>query len=148
MNEDERRAFNKRNIEEFRATGGTIASFGDAPILLLTTTGAKTGAERVSPMMYLAEEHDGDRVYVFASAAGADANPAWFGNLVAHPDVTVEIGAQRVRARAQALDEPRRSQVFAMQASRYPAFARYQQATSRRIPVVALALERSAATGS
>jgi hypothetical protein len=66
--------FNENNIAEFRASKGRIASFGDAPLLLLTTTGARSGHRRTSPMMYLAEEHDPNRVYVFASAAGVDQN--------------------------------------------------------------------------
>ena len=68
--------FNNKNIAEFRSNGGRIASFGDAPVLLLTTTGAKSEQPRTSPMMYLADDHEPNRVYVFASAAGADTNPA------------------------------------------------------------------------
>ena len=79
--------FNEDNIAEFRAGGGRIASFGDAPLLLLTTAGAKSGRRRTSPMMYLADEHDSDRVYVFASAAGDDQHPAWFHNVVAQAPV-------------------------------------------------------------
>jgi deazaflavin-dependent oxidoreductase (nitroreductase family) len=135
--------FNERNIAEFRASGGRLASFGDAPVLLLTTTGAKSGKRRTSPMMYLADEHSPDRVYVFASAAGADSNPAWYHNLVAHPDdVQVEIGSDTLRASAQVLPEQLRAEVYAVQASRYPGFADYQAKTSRPIPVVALALQR------
>jgi len=88
-------ANNRANIAEFRASGGRIATFGDAPLLLLTTTGAQSGQPRTSPMMYLADEDDPNRVYVFASYAGADVNPAWFHNLVVHPDaVRVEIGRE------------------------------------------------------
>lgn len=98
-----RQDFNTSNIAEFRATGGKIASFGDAPVLLLTSIGAKSGAKRVNPMMYLADAHDPDRLYVFASKAGADTNPAWLGNLVAHPqDVTVEIGSETLTQRGTA----------------------------------------------
>jgi deazaflavin-dependent oxidoreductase (nitroreductase family) len=82
------RAFNAKNIAEFRTSGGRISAFGDAPVLLLTTTGARSGQPRTNPMMYLADENDPDRVYVFASAAGADTNPAWFHNVVAHPQKT------------------------------------------------------------
>ncbi len=78
LNDDEVLTFNEKNIAEFRATGGRLSSFGDAPVLLLTTTGAKTGRARTSPMMYLPDDDHPDRVYVFASAAGADTNPAWF----------------------------------------------------------------------
>jgi len=79
-------AFNENNIAEFRASNGRIASFGDAPLLLLTTTGARSGQRRTSPMMYLADEHDPNRVYVFASAAGADQNPA--GSTTSSPTPT------------------------------------------------------------
>lgn len=144
MNKLERQEFNRRNIAEFRATGGSIASFGDAPLLLLTTIGAKSGQERVSPMMYLVDESDADRVYVFASAAGADHDPAWFDNLVAHPEgLNVEIGQETLPASAEVLPEPDRTRVFAVQAARYQGFARYQAKTSRRIPVVALSLDRT-----
>jgi deazaflavin-dependent oxidoreductase (nitroreductase family) len=135
--------FNENNIAEFRASNGRIASFGDAPLLLLTATGARSGQRRTSPMMYLADEHDPNRVYVFASAAGADQNPAWFHNIVSHPDdVEVELGDERYPATAEVLPDPRRAEVYASQASRYPGFAGYQEKTSRSIPVIALMLQR------
>jgi deazaflavin-dependent oxidoreductase (nitroreductase family) len=82
-------------------------------------------------------------VYVFASAAGADSNPAWYHNLVAHPDdVQVEIGSETLRASAEVLPEQLRAEVYSVQASSYPGFADYQAKTSRPIPVVALALQR------
>ena len=134
---------NQANIAEFRASGGRIAAFGDAPLLLLTTTGAQSGQPRTSPMMYLADEDDPNRVYVFASYAGADVNPAWFHNLVAHPDaVRVEIGREALTTSAEVLAESQRAEVFAEQARRYPGFADYQTRTKRRIPVVALILHR------
>jgi deazaflavin-dependent oxidoreductase (nitroreductase family) len=136
--------FNARNIAEFRATGGRVASFGDAPLLLLTTVGARTGVKRVNPMMYLADEDASDRVYVFASKAGADTDPAWLRNLVAHPhEVAVEIGRETFAADAELLEEPARSAVYAVQAARYPGFAKYAAMTSRVIPVVALRLRRA-----
>jgi deazaflavin-dependent oxidoreductase (nitroreductase family) len=135
--------FNENNIAEFRASKGRIASFGDAPLLLLTTTGARSGQRRTSPMMYLADEHDPNRVYVFASASGADQNPAWFHNIVARPDdIDVELGDERYGAIAEVVPDPRRAEVYALQASRYPGFAGYQEKTSRSIPVVALTLQR------
>ena len=79
-------AFNEKNIAEFRRSGGRLSSFGDAPVLLLTSTGAQSGQRRTNPMMYLADDRDPELVYVFASAAGADENPAWYHNVVAHPD--------------------------------------------------------------
>ena len=121
-----------------------MSSFGDAPLLLLTTTGVKTGKLRTSPVMYLADERDPDRVYVFASAAGADDDPKWFKNLVAHPsEVTVEIGRETLTAEAEIVPEPTRAEIYAAQAARYPGFASYQAKTSRRIPVVALTLHRT-----
>jgi deazaflavin-dependent oxidoreductase (nitroreductase family) len=143
MDEDERRAFNQKNIADFRASGGRISSFGDAPVLLLTTIGAKSGERRVNPLMYLADDHAPDRVYVFASAAGSDKNPDWLHNLVAHPnDLTVEIGKETLPADAQVVPDPARGQIFAAQASLYPGFAGYQEKTSRPIPVVELNLHR------
>lgn len=141
MQAEQHRRFNENNIAEFRATGGRLSSFGDAPVLLLTTTGSRSGLPRTSPMMYLPAANDPERVYVFASAAGADDNPAWFNNIVAHPEgLTVEIGSETVHADAEVLPEPERTHVFDVQAARYPGFAGYQAKTERVIPVVALSL--------
>ena len=135
--------YNRRNIEEFRSSGGKLASFGDAPVLLLTTKGAKSGEHRTAPAMYLADDEDPNRVYVFASRGGDDRNPAWFHNVLAHPDdVTVEIGTETLAAHAEPLAEPDRTRVFDVQAGRYSAFADYQAKTSRTIPVVALDVRR------
>jgi deazaflavin-dependent oxidoreductase (nitroreductase family) len=135
--------FNEKNIAEFRSNGGRIAAFGNAPVLLLTTTGARSGQLRTSPMMYLADDHDPNRVYVFATAAGADTNPAWFRNIVAHPKkLGVEIGGDTMTADAEVLPDPLRAQVYAVQASRYLGFADYQTKTTRPISVVALTLNR------
>ena len=136
--------FNARNIAEFRANGGTFSSFGEAPVLLLSTIGARSGQRRTSPMMYLADDRDRNRVYVFASNSGADHNPAWFTNLVAHPsNLTVEIGRETLTADAEVLPEPARAATYARQAHRYPGFAAYQAKTTRSIPVVALTLHRT-----
>ena len=84
--------WNSKIIAEFRANGGKVGGqFEGAPLLLLHTTGAQSGQERVSPVMYRA---DGDNLVVFASKAGADTNPAWYHNLRAHPQTTVEVGTQ------------------------------------------------------
>jgi deazaflavin-dependent oxidoreductase (nitroreductase family) len=104
-------------------------------MLLLHTTGARSGQERVNPMMYL---DLGDRMFVFASKAGADSNPDWYHNLVAQPEVTVEVGAETVAAKAVVLADPERGEVYAEQAQRYPGFAEYQAKTERVIPVVEL----------
>lgn len=143
MNREQILAFNNKNIAEFRSSGGRIAAFGNAPVLLLTTTGARSGQPRTNPMMYLADDSEQDRVYVFASAAGADTNPAWFHNVLAHPKkLGVEIGRDTTTADAQVLPDPLRAQVYAVQAGRYPGFAAYQAKTTRPIPVVALTLHR------
>jgi len=139
----DRKSFNERNIAEFRVNGGRIESFGDAPVLLLNTVGARSGKQRTNPLMYLADDSIPDRVYVFASAGGNDKNPDWFHNVVAHPtEITVEIGFEVVAAHAEVLPEPERSDIYAIQAGRYPSFAAYEQRTARRIPVVALTLRR------
>jgi deazaflavin-dependent oxidoreductase (nitroreductase family) len=128
--------WNSKIIEEFRANDGTVGGpFAGAPILLLHTTGAKTGLERVNPMMYL--DLDGHR-YVFASKAGADTNPDWYWNLVAHPDVTVEVGTETYEVSAGPVTGDDRDRVYSEQARRYPGFAEYEQKTSRVIPVVEL----------
>jgi deazaflavin-dependent oxidoreductase (nitroreductase family) len=129
--------WNTKIIEEFRGNDGNVGGqFEGAPILLLHTTGAKTNQTRVNPMMYLAE---GDQVFVFASKAGAPTNPDWYHNLVAHPEVTVEMGPDTFDATATVVEGPERDRIYAEQASRYPGFAEYQANTDRIIPVVALA---------
>ena len=128
--------WNTQIIEEFRANAGRVGGqFEGAPLLLLHTTGARSGLERVNPMMYLA---DGGRMYVFASKAGADAHPDWYVNLVKTPEVTVEVGEETFAATATPLAEEERAQVYAKQAALYPGFAEYQTKTTRIIPVVVL----------
>lgn len=128
--------FNTKIIEEFRANGGKLGGgFEGAPMLLLTTVGAKSGKTRVNPMMYLDE---GGRRYVFASKAGAPTNPDWFYNLVANPDVTIEVGTDTLDVVATPVEDEERARVYAVQASRYPGFAEYEDKTDRAIPVVAL----------
>lgn len=132
---------NEKAIAEFRSNHGRLKAFGDAPVLLLTTTGARSGEPRTSPMMYLQDSSRPDTVYVFASAAGADHDPAWFKNIVAHPrGIGVEIGEVSTTADAVVLAEPERSAVFAIQAALYQGFADYQTRTDRVFPVVALTL--------
>jgi deazaflavin-dependent oxidoreductase (nitroreductase family) len=128
--------WNRSVIEEFRANRGQLGgAFAGGPMLLLTTTGARTGQKRVNPMMYLAE---GDRLYVFASKGGAPANPDWYHNLVAHPQVTVELGDETFEATATPVTGTERDRIYAEQSRRYPMFAEYQQKTKRTIPVVEL----------
>ena len=128
--------WNTKIIEEFRANDGKVGGgFEGAPLLLLHTTGAKTGQERVHPMMYL---QAGDRYAVFASKAGAPDNPAWFNNLVANPDVTVEMGRETFQARATVAERAERDRLYRQQAQLYPGFAEYEAKTDRVIPVVLL----------
>jgi len=128
--------WNAQIIEEFRANAGRVGGqFEGAPLLLLHTTGARSGLERVNPMMYLA---DGGRMYVFASKAGADTHPDWYVNLVKTPEVTVEVGEETFAAVATPLAEDERAQVYAQQAALYSGFAEYQTKTTRVIPVVEL----------
>ncbi|HLI53055.1 MAG TPA: nitroreductase family deazaflavin-dependent oxidoreductase [Acidimicrobiales bacterium] len=128
--------WNARIIEEFRTNGGRVGGqFEGAPLLLLHTIGARSGKERVNPMMYL--DLDGGR-YVFASKAGADRNPDWYHNLLAHPDVTVEVGSDTYRAHATPVTGEERDRIYAEQVRRYPGFGEYQQKTKRVIPVICL----------
>lgn len=128
--------WNSKIIEEFRANEGRVGGpFAGASVLLLHTIGAKTGLERVNPMMYA--ELDGQR-YVFATKAGADTNPDWYWNLVAHPNVTVEVGTETYEAAAVPVTGDDRDQIYAEQARQYQGFAEYEKKTSRIIPVVEL----------
>lgn len=128
--------FNSRNIAEFRANHGRVGGpFEGAPLLLLHTVGARTGTPRVNPMMYL---DDHGRYLVFASKAGADTNPDWYHNLLAHPDTSIEVGDRTLEVHAVELQGAERDRLFNQQASLYPGFEGYQRKTNRIIPVVAL----------
>jgi deazaflavin-dependent oxidoreductase (nitroreductase family) len=128
--------WNAKIIEEFRANGGKVGGpFEGAPILLLHTTGAKTGQERVNPMMY--RPIDGGYA-VFASKAGAATNPDWYHNLVANPDVHAEIGPQTLALRARVADDAEREPIWTAQKTENPGFAEYERQTTRQIPVVIL----------
>lgn len=126
--------WNAQIIDEFRANEGSVGGqFEGAPLLLLHTTGAKTGLERVNPMMYLTED---GQIFVFASKAGADTHPDWYHNLVANPEVTIERGGESYAANAIPITGDERDRIFTIQADRYPGFAEYEAKTSRVIPVV------------
>lgn len=132
--------FNQRIIEEFRANGGQVGGrFAGAPLVLLTTQGARTGRPHTNPVVYL---RDGDRILVFASNAGGEKDPHWYRNLVAHGQATVEIGEDGAVAiyhmHAEPLTGAERDHHYARQAELDPAFHAYQASTSRTIPVVAL----------
>ncbi len=123
-------------IREFRANQGQLkGNFEGAPVLLLHTRGARSGLERVRPVMYL--DLDGRR-FVFASRAGDDRHPDWYHNLVADPHVEIEVGAERYAATAAPLPALERDRIFAEQVRRFPGFGEYQEKTSRTIPVVEL----------
>ena len=128
--------FNLNIIAEFRANGGeTSGPFKGRPLLLLTTTGAKSGESHTTPLVY---SRDGDRVVVIASMGGAPKHPSWFLNLVANQDVTVELGVEKFGARATVADPGDRERLYAKQAEAMPAVNDYQQKTTRQIPVVVL----------
>ncbi len=128
---------NQAIIREFRANQGRVGGgFAGAPLLLLHTRGAKSGAERVHPVMYLALE---GRTFVFASKAGADSHPDWYHNLLAHPAVEVEMGSTTRSARAVPVVGAERDRIYAEQVQRFPGFGEYQTKTARVIPVVELA---------
>ncbi|HEY0540554.1 MAG TPA: nitroreductase family deazaflavin-dependent oxidoreductase [Actinoallomurus sp.] len=128
--------FNAQTIAEFRANHGQVGgNFAGAPMLLLHTVGARSGAPRINPMMYLPGE---GRYLVFGSKAGSDRHPDWYHNLLAHPEVQIEVGDEILAVRAVELHGAERDAYYAEQASRYPGFAAYQRKTERIIPVIAL----------
>jgi deazaflavin-dependent oxidoreductase (nitroreductase family) len=128
--------WNKDIIDEFRANGGKVGgNFEGASLLLLHTTGARSGQERVNPMMY---RDLGGSLAVFASKAGMDTNPDWFHNLVAHPDVIAEIDTETRAFRARVASPEERAPIWEQQKADYPGFADYEVKTDRVIPVVIL----------
>jgi deazaflavin-dependent oxidoreductase (nitroreductase family) len=127
---------NAKVVEEFRANHGAVgAAFEGALVLLLHTTGARSGRERVNPMMYLDE---GGRIYVFASKGGADTSLDWFDNVVANPTVTFEIGSDTLLGNEVPVVGAERDRIYGVQVGRFPGFGEYQAKTSRVIPVVEL----------
>jgi deazaflavin-dependent oxidoreductase (nitroreductase family) len=131
-----RRQLNQQVIEEFRANGGVPGGdFAGTPLLLLTTTGARTGELRTWPLVY---RQDGDRYVVGAANGGRPAHPAWYHNVSAHPRVTVEVGTETFPATAVELTGPERDEQWASLVAVRPEFAAFQAGTSRRIPLIAL----------
>jgi deazaflavin-dependent oxidoreductase (nitroreductase family) len=130
-------AMTQNLITAFRSNGGKITEgpFAGRTVLLLTTIGAKSGQERLAPVVYT---RDGDRIVIVASKGGAPTNPSWFLNLVANPVVTVELGAEKFRARATVAEGAERDRLYAAHAAVYPGFLDYVAKTSRVIPVVIL----------
>ena len=128
--------YNRRLIEEFRADRSTNGeAFKGRPLLLLTTIGARSGQRRTTPMMYVP---DGNRLLVIASNAGAPKHPAWYRNLVAHPQVTVEVGRETYDATATVTEGAERQQLWESIVEQYPFFADHQAKVTRQIPVVVL----------
>ena len=128
--------FNQHVISEFRANQGKVGGqLANMPVLLLTTTGAKSGRALTKPLAYT---RDGDRIVVIASFAGGPKNPPWYHNLVANPVATVELGSERFRVRAAVTAGEERQRLFNRQAEQMPIFAEYQKKTSRQIPVIVL----------
>ena len=126
---------NRRLVEQFRADGRRM---GDRPLLVLTTVGRRTGRRHTTPMMYV---RDGERLLVLASNAGAPDDPDWYLNLVANPEVTVEVDGEEYRATAVVTTGEERDRLFARTIERYPFFADHQAGISRTIPVVELVRE-------
>jgi deazaflavin-dependent oxidoreductase (nitroreductase family) len=128
--------WNVRIIEEFRANGGRVGgNFEGATMLLLHTKGAKTGLPRVNPLVYLPER---DRFVVFASKGGAPTNPDWYHNILADPNVTVEVGTESIPVRAAVITGLERDELYARQVQRRSSFAEYEHKTTRVIPAIAL----------
>lgn len=128
--------WNKQIIEEFRANAGIVGGhFEHMSLLLLHTTGAKSGQPRLNPVAYTT---DMDRLVIIASKAGADTHPDWYYNVVANPNVTIEVGTEKVDATATVEDEPERTRLYDQMAAQYPGFEEYRQKTSRVIPVITL----------
>jgi deazaflavin-dependent oxidoreductase (nitroreductase family) len=128
--------FNAQIIDEFRANEGRVGGmFENMPLLLLHHTGAKSGTAYTNPLAYL---RDGDRYAIFASKAGAPENPAWYHNLRAHPDTTIEVGTDTLDVSAGEAESEERDRLFTIQTERSPAFADYQAKAGRVIPVMVL----------
>lgn len=127
---------NKQVIEEFRVNQGKVGGFfQDMNLLLIHTTGAKTGKHRINPTAYFKE---GDQLVIAASKAGADNHPDWYYNITAHPEVVVEVGSEKFNAQADITSEPERSRLYDKLKGIYPGFGDYEKKTDRIIPVITL----------
>ena len=132
----EARDRNARIIEEFRSNEGKVGGyFAGRPMLLLHTKGRKTGLPRTNPVVYLP---DGDRFVIIASKGGAPKDPQWYRNLVADPNVEIEVGTRTIPVKAVVISGPERDELYARQVEKMPAFADYERKTERTIPVIAL----------
>ena len=120
----------------YRATGGKLfGRMGKSPILLLNTVGRKSGKKRTSPLLYAM---DGEDFVIIASKGGASAHPAWYLNLMANPEATVEIGDSEVRVRAEEADSEEKGRLWQKMVEMYPAYDAYQEKTEREIPLLVL----------
>ena len=128
--------FNEGVIKDFRANGGKVGGqMENIPLLLVTMKGAKSGRTITLPLAY---SKDGNRFVVIASYAGAPHNLSWYHNLVAHPDVTIELGGEKFSAKASVAQGAERDRLFKQQADQLPIFNEYQKKTTRRIPVIVI----------
>ena len=128
--------FNRNLIDEFRANDGKVGGpFAEAPLLLLTTTGAKSGRKHTTPLVY---QKDGDRIVIFGSKGGAPSHPAWYHNLVANPRATVELAGETFEATAVTAEGVERERIWSAQKEIMPGFAEYEAKTERQIPVIVL----------
>jgi deazaflavin-dependent oxidoreductase (nitroreductase family) len=132
----ERSEFNKKIIDEFRANAGKVGGmFAGANMILITTTGAKSGQQRTTPLVY---SKDGARYVIIASMAGAPNNPDWYHNLRAHPTATVEVGAEKFSVKASVTAGEERERLYNAQAAQMSVFNEYRKKTTREIPVFVL----------
>lgn len=128
--------FSGANVKLYRASGGRVGGrMGRAPVLLLHHVGRKTGTARVTPVLFLA---DGERLVIVGSKGGAARHPAWYVNLKATPETTVEVGRRKVRVRAREAPEEERASYWPRLVEIYPAFEVYRRRTDRLLPVVVL----------
>lgn len=128
--------FNKKIIDEFHANAGVVgAPFAGMKMILITTKGAKTGQVTTTPLVY---SKDGERLVIIASMGGAPKSPAWYHNLVANPEVEVEVGTEKFTVVASEAKGAERDSLFAKQAAVMPAFAEYEKKTTRKIPLMLL----------
>jgi deazaflavin-dependent oxidoreductase (nitroreductase family) len=128
--------WNQQVIDEFRASGGKLSGdFEGVPMLILHSTGAKTGEPRVIPLLY---RQEGDDLVIFASKAGAPTNPDWLHNLRAHPEVSVEVGTDTKKVVAREAQGDERDRIWEAHKEQFPGFADYEAKTDRVIPVVIL----------
>jgi deazaflavin-dependent oxidoreductase (nitroreductase family) len=128
--------FNNQIMAEFHANGGKVGGrFQGADVLILTSTGARTGKTRWNPLVYT---RDGDRFVIAASKGGAPTSPDWYHNLVANPAAVIEVGTEVIPVEATVATGAERDRLFARHAAKMPQFLEYAKNTRRTIPVVVL----------